>query len=146
MEVTPQTNPQPLFLLSWADEWCVPLMVLEAHNLSGNLFSKSHVMGTVHTNPMPPEVFGGSALSHSILLTPQWGRGRGAPAGSKQCCCHLLHSSQSQGGCGRRSAGTSCEHSTASVVSAVSPPYSWPPVSSLMGFSLLSPGLCSCRI
>lgn len=79
MEVTPQTNPQPLFLLSWADEWCVPLMVLEAHNLSGNLFSKSHVMGTVHTNPMPPEVFGGSALSHSILLTPQWGRGRGAP-------------------------------------------------------------------
>lgn len=38
------------------------------------------------------------------------------------------------------------QHSQPSAVSAVSPPHSRPPVSSLMWFSLLSPGLCSCRI
>lgn len=30
VEVTPQTKPQSLFLLGWAEQWCVPLVVLEA--------------------------------------------------------------------------------------------------------------------
>lgn len=88
-------------------------------NLSGKLFSKNHVMGTVHTNLMQPEGVWWLCLQMlcpTASCCPHCGAGADRLlAESKQCCCHHPHPSLSRTGCSRRSAGPSCEHSAASL-------------------------------
>lgn len=93
--------------------WCWTLP-----DLAGKLFSKNHVMGMVHINPSNQEVFGGCVYRCLVLQHPadptagQGQRGSWLRVSSAAVTTHTQHC---HSGCGRRSAGSSCEHSTASL-------------------------------